>query len=74
MGTHFWIKGQRAESNANEHDIIDADDVIKSGHFAPDRDIIQTTPDGQTRLINPGSKLPALSGTRFMDVPKGTRG
>lgn len=74
MGAHFWINGQRTESNVYDREIIDADDVLDSGHLRPRRDVIVKTPDGQARLVNPGSKIQAIAGSEFVDVPPGTRG
>jgi hypothetical protein len=74
MATHFFLNGQRAESTAREGEIIEADDVLATNQFGEGRDVIMTGTDGVSKLVNPGSQLPAVSGTRFIDVPKGIRG
>ena len=75
MPTNFYLNGQPVTSDAMEGQQVDADDVLNTGAFnTQGRDVVMHSPDGKSRLVNPGGKFTAHSGSQFQDVPKGTRG
>ena len=74
MSTSFFFNGREVSSDAMEGQQIDANDVLNTGAFSPDRDVVVQYDDGTSKLVNPGSKFTAKSGSRFQEVPSGKRG